>query len=147
MEYEVSGSHSYKHLPVQEKSVNRQKWLLYSFITTSFDLSILLIAKLARGLLLQLVSNEAISIINMTQICENNIKLPVSTKQVISEKDIPRHTKICTNTIIRSPAPFNEHLFYHPLISGDKASFLWARLWLRSQSQKYFRFRVNKCRS
>lgn len=96
MEYEVSGNHSYKHLPVQEISVNRKKLLLYSFITTSFDFSILLIAKLARGLLPQLVPNEAISIINMTQICENNIKLPVSTKSSVKRTylDIQRYVQI-----------------------------------------------------
>lgn len=71
----------------------------------------------------------------------------MSTEHVISEKDILWHTEILTNSIIKSSAILNDHLFYHLLISGDKASFLWAHLWLQSQGSKYFQLRVNMCRS
>lgn len=78
------------YLPIQETTVKKQKLLLYSFVTTSFDFSFL-IATPTKGLLLQLALNEAITIINMDLISENKGKLPMSTEHDISENVISRH--------------------------------------------------------
>lgn len=81
--------------------MNKQKLFLCNFITTSLDFSILILLKLAKGLILQLVLNEALTIINMDLISEHSAKLPTLTEHDVSEKVISRHIKILKNAIIK----------------------------------------------